>query len=228
MGKQRPDYDPVEEQRYRKINAPYKRTPDGKFITDEFSLPEFEKLLDHPWHWYEKVDGMNIRVRRTEEGIVFGGKTDRAQIPGQLHVFLEDMIERNRGLLLSLPTGTCLYGEGFGGKIQKGTNYGEQRFILFDVLEPDPLTGGLTNYWWSDVMLPAFARKLGIESVGYYGIATLREAMEIARTDPPKSFLKDGLPEGAVGQPVGFNGEHKDRFGRPVITKVTLRDFHGK
>lgn len=228
MGKQRAGYDPVKEQRYRKINAPYKRTPDGKFITDEFSMNEFEELLDHPWHWYEKVDGMNIRIRRTEDGIVFGGKTDRAQIPGQLRLFLEGMIERNRGTLMSLEPGTCLYGEGFGGKIQKGSDYGEQRFILFDVLAPDPLTLGTTNYWWSDVLIPGFARKLGIESVGYYGVATLREAMEIARTNPPKSFLKDGLPEGAVGQPSGPRGQHKDRFGNPVITKVTLRDFYGK
>ena len=72
---------------YHKIQTVYKRDPDTKYKTlliGEFSRPEFEYLQSNMWLFTEKVDGMNIRVMFDGKSIVFGGKTDNAQLTANL------------------------------------------------------------------------------------------------------------------------------------------------
>ena len=124
---------------YHKIKTVFSRDPETKYRTlleGEFATPEFKYLQNNDWIWTEKVDGTNIRVMFEGEDIAFGGKTERAQIPAPLVNKLNEMflpqIEKFRE---HFPDGICLYGEGYGAKIQKGGgNYRpDQGFVLFDV-----------------------------------------------------------------------------------------------
>ena len=126
---------------YHKIQTVYLRDPATNYKTlleGQYALPEFEYLADNQWVWTEKVDGTNIRVMWDGTTITFGGKTDNAQIPAFLVNRLSDTFFPLRDTFSSLwPDGeVCLYGEGYGAKIQKGGgNYRpDQDFVLFDVL----------------------------------------------------------------------------------------------
>ena len=125
-------------QQYHKIQTVFKRDPDTKFKTlleAEYSLPEFEYLRHNEWVWTEKVDGTNIRIMWDGEKIVFGGKTERAQIPANLFQKLMELFPIDKFRHLELPAMT-LYGEGFGARIQKvGGNYisDDVGFCLFDI-----------------------------------------------------------------------------------------------
>ena len=106
---------------YHKIQTVFKRDPDTKFktlIEGEYSLPAFGYLANNEWVFTEKVDGTNIRVMLTDK-MAFGGKTDNAQLPAKL---VERLYERftEEGLRQQFPDGVCLYGEGYGARIQKG------------------------------------------------------------------------------------------------------------
>ena len=204
---------------YHKIKTVFSRDPETKYRTlleGEFATPEFKYLQNNDWIWTEKVDGTNIRVMFEGEDIAFGGKTERAQIPAPLVNKLNEMflpqIEKFRE---HFPDGICLYGEGYGAKIQKGGgNYRpDQGFVLFDVRIGD---------WWlkredvSDV-----ATTLGIEVVPEIGHGTLREMVELVR-EGFCSQWGDFQGEGIVARPLV---ELKARNGERIITKLKHKDF---
>ena len=98
-------------------------------------MPEFEVLKDISWIWTEKIDGTNIRILWDGHDIRFGGKTDDAQIPTFLLNVLQTKFTAERMKeVFTDATEVCLYGEGYGVKIQKGSHYLPDRtdFILFD------------------------------------------------------------------------------------------------
>lgn len=127
------------------------------------------------WLVTEKVDGMNMRVvfetvfdgNDDSYGLAlrFAGRTDRAQIPGDLRTYMEQtftldkIVNAFRDEADQLPERVVLFGEGFGPGIQKaGQAYGgTKRFILFDVVVND------TWLSWDDV--EDVARKLDIPTV---------------------------------------------------------------
>ena len=121
---------------YHKIKTVYLRDPETKFQTlleGEYALPEFDYLRHDTWIFTEKVDGTNIRISVTETGeLDIRGKTEKAQIPPFLHEQIVEIL--NPGKLRD--TGLCLYGEGYGARIQKGGgNYISDgvSYVLFDV-----------------------------------------------------------------------------------------------
>ena len=123
---------------YHKIHSIYKRDEKGNLIPGQWALPEFEYLRNNEWEFTEKVDGTNIRVMFDGTNVTFGGKTDNAQIPSKLVMALYNMFpDEMMGNVFGrdFDTFVCLYGEGYGAKIQKaGGNYRpDQSFVLFDV-----------------------------------------------------------------------------------------------
>ena len=109
---------------YQKIQTVFLRNPETRFKTlleGEFSKPEFEMLKDIDWVCTEKIDGTNIRVMWDGNNVRFGGKTDNAQIPTILISVLQDTFTHNKmkGCFPDADN-VCLYGEGYGKKIQKG------------------------------------------------------------------------------------------------------------
>ena len=207
---------------YHKIQTVFKRDPETKFKTllmGEYSTPEFEYLQSDEWIWTEKVDGTNIRVMWDGEGTVtFGGKTDRASIPADLVNVLAEMFQSSfqLGMFRDIFDGpACLYGEGYGPKIQKGGgNYADApSFVLFDVRVGD---------WWlrrPDVL--EVSEKLGIDAVPCVGRGTLPQlASKVSRGF--RSIWGDFSAEGIVARP---KVELFARYGSRIITKLKTKDF---
>lgn len=205
---------------YHKIHTVYKRDPETKFKTlleGEFSLPEFEYLANNQWVWTEKVDGTNIRIIVDEGKVVFRGKTDRAMMPTPLGERLEERFSPQFGALQEMFHGgrACLYGEGYGAKIQKGGgNYREdQDFVLFDV--------AVDGWWLRREDVNGIAKTLGIDVVPIAGQGTLLELVASAREGIPSAW-GDFQAEGYVARPAT---ELQARNGTRLITKIKCRDF---
>ena len=206
---------------YPKIQTVYKRDPKTKFKTlleGEFVCPEFEYLKNNVWIFTEKIDGMNIRVVFDGKTIRFGGKTDGSQIPAILANRLNERFLPQIDLIKDVFTdaeSVCLYGEGYGAKIQKGgENYRpDQDFVLFDVR--------IDSWWLKRDDVEGISHKFGLGVVPEIGAGTLYEMVEIVRNGF-NSRWGDFLAEGIVARPLV---ELKGRDGTRVITKVKYKDF---
>lgn len=204
---------------YHKIQTVFLRDPETKYKTlleGQYALPEFEYLKDCDWVFTEKVDGTNIRVMFDGENLTFGGKTDRANIPSPLVNRLNERFLPQKPFFRGhFPDGVCLYGEGYGAKIQKGGgNYGpDQDFVLFDIK---------VGEWWlkrEDVDL--IANVFGLDVVPSLGIGPLSDMIQRCKW----GFLSlwgDFQAEGIVARP---RIELKARNGSRIITKLKCKDF---
>ncbi len=208
---------------YHKIQTVFKRDPMTKFKTlleGEYSMPEFEYLQNNEWMFTEKVDGTNIRVMYNGIGqIKFGGKSDNAQIPSHLINELNELFNTpDMKISFSEIFGNemaCLYGEGYGAKIQKGGgNYRQdQGFVLFDVK--------IGDWWLQQKDVEDIASKLNIDIVPFVGKGTLGTMINWARTGF-KSYWGDFKAEGLVAKPAT---ELIARRGDRIITKIKCKDF---
>jgi len=213
---------------YHKITTVFKRDPKNmRYIFEgEWSEPEFLYLKDNEWVFTEKVDGTNIRVMWNGSNVVFGGKSDDTQLYMPLVQKLQETFdttpkrqELKKMFSVTNPDeeiNVCLYGEGYGAKIQKGGgNYRPDGvdFVLFDVM---------VNGWWlqrKDV--EDIAVKLGIKVVPIVGSGTLLEAVTMVKNGF-NSQWGDFPAEGLVCRPAV---ELKKRNGERLITKIKCRDF---
>jgi len=207
--------------KYHKIETVFKRDPGTKFKTllfGEYASPELKFLADNEWRFTEKVDGTNIRVMFDGQAITFGGKTDNAQIPQHLVNALNSqflpMLEAFKSVFDDSHE-VCLYGEGYGAKIQKGgSNYRhDQGFVLFDVRVDD---------WclqWADVL--DVSENLGLETVPAVGFGTLPEMVKRVE-EGFTSHWGDFAAEGIVARPTT---ELCTRTGKRIITKIKHKDF---
>lgn len=204
---------------YHKIQTVYKRDEGTNFKTlleGEFSLPEFEYLSGNEWVFTEKVDGTNIRVMFDGNTITFGGKTDAAQIPAFLVTRLNELFLLQVDTFANLfPSGVCLYGEGYGARIQKGGgNYRpNQDFVLFDVK--------IGDWWLQRVDVEDIAAKLQIDIVPIIGRGSLYDMVEMTKGSF-NSQWGNFVAEGIVARPAT---ELKTRSGDRVITKIKHKDF---
>lgn len=203
---------------YHKIQSVFKRDEDGNFIVGQYSTPEIEYLKDSVWLWEEKIDGTNIRVIYEKGLRRFGGKTDNASIPAFLYEKLDRMftVEHLKCNFGDAEEPVCLYGEGFGNKIQKvGKLYlpDSVDFALFDVR---------IGRWWLDRnAVLEIAQKFGIRSAPRLGVGTIGEAI----TETQKGFKSlwgnfdaEGLILRPAVQLFARNGER-------IITKLKLKDW---
>ncbi len=202
---------------YPKIHSVYKRdNQTNSLINNEFSLPEFEYLKNNIWTFTEKVDGTNIRIIWQDNKILFKGRTDKAQIPTPLIDHLRDTFLPLQDKFYNLfKDNVCLYGEGYGAKIQKGGgNYrDDQSFVLFDIK--------IGNWWLQRDDIFNIAEKLGIDTVPNVGCGTLYDAIDIVKNGLVSKW-GDFLAEGIVARP---KIELRARNGKRIITKVKYRDF---
>jgi len=205
-------------EKYHKIQTLFKRNPETKFKTllDEYSLVEFEYLKNNNWIFTEKVDGTNIRIIYTCDDILIKGKTDDAQLHCDLYdVLREKFTVEKMKKLFDFPV--CLYGEGYGSKIQKtGNNYKSDGmdFVLFDV--------NINNVWLERKNVEDIANKLNIDVVPIIGKGNLIAMVNMVRIGF-NSTWGDFLAEGIVSRP---EVELKTRSGERIITKLKYRDFY--
>jgi ATP-dependent RNA circularization protein (DNA/RNA ligase family) len=199
---------------YHKIQSVFKRDErTHKFIIGEYSLPEFGYLKNNIWVYTEKIDGTNIRVMWDGTQIRFGGKTDNAQTPTFLLTKLQDLFPADK--FKDLPP-LCLYGEGYGARIQKGGgNYIPNGcdFILIDVWVDD---------WWLErENIEDVASKLGIKVVPIIGKGNIATALSETQSGFSSTFGAF-LAEGMVLKP---QVELFNRKGNRIITKMKYKDF---
>lgn len=205
---------------YGKIDTVFDRDPGNHFKTlldGSWTRPEFGYLQNNDWQFTEKVDGTNIRVMWCgDDGHVeLGGKTENSQIPAILvnrlrEVFMEEKMAERFG-----EEDVCLYGEGFGAKIQGGGNYKSDGvdFVLFDMK--------IGKWWLKRGDISSIASFFEVPSAPLVGIGTLHEMVYVAR-DGFKSAWGDFIAEGIVARPVV---ELTDRGGQRIITKIKYKDF---
>jgi len=207
---------------YIKIQTVFKRDPltnHKTLLEGDYSLPEFDYLKNNTWVFTEKVDGMNIRVMWDSKEIAFGGKTDNAQIPAFLVKKLQDKFLPQAQQFVEKfgveTTDVCLYGEGYGAKIQKGGgNYRQdQDFVLFDVK--------IGEWWLQREDVEDIAQFFKLDVVPIIGEGTLLDMVERAK-EGFVSAWGNHLAEGIVARP---QIELKTRNGRRLITKIKYKDF---
>lgn len=138
---------------YPKIETLWNRNKETfSVIPGEWRIPEFGLVRPDAWIFQEKIDGMNIRIQWDGENVEFGGRTNNAQLPGDLLQYLLKAFTTTslKGAFPDAsPVGpVILFGEGYGPGIQKngGAYRPDKGFILFDVRVGD---------WWleyNDVM----------------------------------------------------------------------------
>jgi len=206
---------------YHKIQTVFKRDPDNKYKTlllGQYSEPEFEYLAQNEWVFTEKVDGTNIRVMWDGQKITYGGKTNNAQIPQHLMNRLIGLFGESGGQFQEMfqDAQVCIYGEGYGAKIQKGgENYlsDSQDFVVFDIR--------IGDWWLQRENVSDIAIRLGLSVVPTIGWGVLDEMIVMAE----KGFQSqwgDFLAEGIVARP---STELLSRNGRRIIAKIKYKDF---
>lgn len=212
--------------KYRSIESVFvrdKRT--NKLNFDIIRNPAFK--LVKAWLVQEKVDGMNIRVIITQEGIEIKGRTDRAEIPQDLEAHIRSVIDEEAILALraKIPDKEeytiTLYGEGYGDNIQKGKNYREDKaFICFDILYGE--TG-----WLNPAEVEFYCGKASIPCVPIVGtIDTIPRTREDLTNIMPNSFVsnKTGIMvEGIVARPREIM---YDVNLERIMWKLCFRDFY--
>ena len=208
---------------YHKIETPYERDVDGskKLIEGQFRSKYVKYLKDCNWIFTEKVDGTNIRVCWDGHDFIFKGRTDKAQLPANLVVRLqqlfmndamEELVEQMFG-----EKEVMFIGEGYGAGIQAvGKDYdtgGQQDFILFDIT--------VDGKYLDHDNVVEIATALGLKMVPVVLIGTIDDAVRLVKAKPNSTIGKAKM-EGVVGRPLV---ELKDRLGKRVIIKVKVNDF---
>lgn len=206
-------------QEYPKIETLLDRDATNfRVVPGMWRTPEFKYLQHNEWVWTEKVDGTNVRVEWAQEKqqVTFGGKTEAATIPSPLLRRLQDLFPVKLFESIYSDLSLCLYGEGYGKKIQKG---GERYisdgvdFVLFDIW--------INGFWLERVNLQDIARKMGLRIVPIAGRGNLLEAIDYAK----KGFSSawgDFNAEGLVLKPLV---EMLNRKGERIIGKIKEKDF---
>lgn len=203
-------------EKYTKINTLFKRQNEKPYqLTEEFTLPEFRFLSANTWVWTEKVDGTNIRIQWDGENVVFKGKSDNADVPSQLMEKYQKIITPEKMTDVFGDTPVCLYGEGYGGKIQNGHKFYSktEEFVLFDV--------NIDEWWLERHNLEDVANKLNVDIVPIIGEGNLFEMRDTVKPGF-KSTWGDFNAEGIVAKP---KIDLFTRKGKRLITKLKEKDF---
>ena len=205
---------------YEKIETVFCRDINGtkRLILNDFRNPTVAYLKDNMWVFTEKIDGTNIRVHWDGHKVEFGGRTDKAQIPGPLLNKLNEMFMTTEAEELFEQTwgdkDVILFGEGYGLKIQNGGDYrSDVSFILFDVLVGD-------NYQERE-WVEKTAQMFNIDVVPIVLTGTIQDGIDYVMKHP-QSTMGTAMMEGVVGRPMI---ELRDRCGKRVIVKIKWEDF---
>lgn len=206
---------------YHKIPGLYKREEARPFrlIPGVYREPEIEYLKESQWQFTEKVDGTNVRIIWDGHNVVFGGRTENAQLPTPLIGALNELFmgTKNEQVFEQVfgEAHVVLFGEGYGAKIQKaGASYADtQKFVLFDVKVGD--------IYLERPNVEDVAQKFGLDVVPVVATGTLAEGITLVKGGL-KSAWGDFYAEGLVAKPVV---ELMTRQGHRIITKIKRDDL---
>ena len=209
---------------YPKIETLYDRDErTHKVIPDKIRLPEFE--LVSRWLVTEKIDGTNIRVYLRHGEVMYGGRTDAAQLHASLVEWLRTRLPPETvHAAFEANVEAILFGEGYGPKIQKGGGLyrADVSFRLFDVL----VVGPDRNWWLTWESVKDVARKLAIETVPVLAeraslseaVGMVRRISEVAAADGGTGCDQEGIV--CRTEPLLLT-----RGGQRLFWKLKARDF---
>lgn len=203
---------------YHKIENIYKRDPQThKLIEGEFQNPSVDLLQNNKWLFKEKLDGMNVRIIWDGHQVEFRGRTDKARVPEEMlawleKYFIEELFEQEFG-----EKEVVFFGEGIGGKIQKGARYSDyqcdEKFILFDIV--------IGYMFLQQETVEELAEKFNVEVAKDFGTGKLLEGVQMIKKNI-KSLYTDKEVEGIIAIPIG---DFRSRNGQRIITKIKHKDF---
>jgi len=207
---------------YPKIETLYERDENTHRLKQPLVLKNRVYGILKSWYFTEKIDGTNIRVIWRGGKMTVGGRTEGAQISGELVKFLYEALPTEKVQRVFPEGDAILYGEGYGAGIQKGGgDYSPTKKVIFyDVMVPD----ASGHQWWlSWENTCDVASKLGLEVDPYLVEMTLEVATEMVRSGFP-SGLNGGKrqAEGLVGRPLETLFDKK---GHRLILKLKTKDF---
>lgn len=207
---------------YHKIEGPFKRSAYNVKEVDRTSWrnPAVEMLADSPiWVASEKIDGTNIRIIWDGHRVSFGGRTERAELPGALRNHLEEtflapgveeLFEEIFGVNYAV-----IFGEGYGPKIQNGGKYRDTPgFIGFDVSVGEKML--------SRTDARGICDRLSVQFVPEYNPTTLHEMIEEVSRGRESQF-GGFVAEGYVAVPeIPLYDQRGDR----IIVKIKAADLY--
>lgn len=191
-----------------------------RIIYDECPPPcEFDKKPNISRKQFRKVTENPTNVFSGENkycGIKYDGRTDNADLPGGVVDYLDDKLSCAKMMELFQDRKVIIYGEGYGGKIQKGSGYSvTQKFIVFDIF--------IEGFWLRRSDVEEICNNLGLDIVPIILTGSLDEAVYIV-----KNGFMSTISDGSV-QSEGLIGRTKvplfDHHGNRLITKLKTCDF---
>lgn len=216
--------------RFPKTRNLFNRDSDGKIILGSYQMPEVQ-MID-TYFFTEKIDGTNCQLDLFRDSVKWGGRTSNAQFTPQMTAFLDSYEFTADGIREALewekdkPERMTIYGELYGGKIQKGGNYRgsdphNYNFRVFDIF--------IDGVWleWNNVA--AICSKLNLETAYPLGAGTLEQIVKYVASKPPSivAQLEGGNPEyvmeGVVTRPYPY--EICTRLGKRIRFKLKTKDF---
>jgi hypothetical protein len=196
-----------------------------KVIPGALRLAEFGNI--NRWRVTEKIDGCNVRIVLSPDcTVIYTGRTDDAQMPIPLLTYLQQALPLTCLIdVFDVGQQVILFGEGYGGKIQKGGNYRpDPSFRLFDVL--------VGTWWLEPDAVQDVAAKLGLATVPVLGeINFLPQTVDALRAillggQSSVALVEGGnhayQAEGIVARPVPLL---LTRRGGRVMWKLKFQDF---
>lgn len=204
--------------KYPKIDTLWKRDEDNKFriIEGDYSKIEFANIKK--WNITEKIDGTNTRVVYENGSVIFGGRTDNAQIPTRLLQYLQTTFTPSLlNSVFSDAGKVILFGEGYGAKIQKGGGLyrKDNAFILFDVW--------VDGWWLLRDSMEDIAIKLDIKCVPLLGLMSVDEAVKYVKSKPKSRISEE--PKVAEGIVACAVPTMLFRNGNPIVWKLKVKDY---
>ena len=183
----------------------------------------FYNFKNLQWIGTEKVDGTNVRVAWWNGSLKILGRRNRSQIPSRLLEYLNWLFNPYKNYRLL--DGIVLYGEGYGGKIQKrGKDYSEhENFVVFDIKREDTWFTREQMKGFLDTCFNEEGHKLNLVPILRVGTLT-HLVREVSRGI--KSDWGNFQAEGLVVTPsvLTFYGQRKVRLKAKLKTK-DLKDL---
>lgn len=207
---------------YPKIETLYNRGDDFRVRRGDYRCPEFALIRGYSWVATEKVDGTNIRVGWDGEKVEVNGRSDNAQLPGDLLKWIGATFtaEKLSEFFKLTPGGpqAVIFGEGYGNGIQKGGRLSPQKkVILFDV--------NIGGVWMPRQFVEDAASAMGVEAVPVLPQASLLEIVEMVAEGFASQLGERPPAEGVVCY---TEPRLLTRGGARLVWKLKTKDFSGE
>jgi ATP-dependent RNA circularization protein (DNA/RNA ligase family) len=185
-----------------------------------YRLKEYNEISS--WEVTEKINGTHVRVALVGGKIHFLGKTELSDFPTHLLHKLNTLFNADKLMEVFGGKDVCLYGEGYGARIQEGKDGGshyskDAEFILYDVK--------IGDFWLSYENMGCIAESLDLDVVPLLGKMSTQEIVKLVKNGFPSIIGNVPICEGIVAKSeTGL----MTRNGERMMYKLKHKDFKKK